>query len=58
MSTLLKALRRAQQPQLSAHIPAMGLPMPREEERSPRRIGWLLAPWPCCWGRAPTMAGI
>ena len=44
MSTLLKALRRAQQPQLSAHIPAMGLPMPREEERSPRRIGWLLAP--------------
>ena len=44
MSTLLKALRRAQQPQLSAHSPAMGLPMPREEERSPRRIGWLLAP--------------
>jgi general secretion pathway protein B len=44
MSTLLKALRRAQQPQLSAHIPAMGLPMPREEERSPRRIGLLLAP--------------
>lgn len=44
MSTLLKALRRAQQPQLSAHIPAMGLPMPRGEERSPRRIGWLLAP--------------
>ena len=44
MSTLLKALRRAQQPQLSAHIPAMGLPMPWEEERSPRRIGWLLAP--------------
>ncbi|WP_421283442.1 GspB family T2SS assembly factor variant ExeB [Aeromonas veronii] len=44
MSTLLKALRRAQQPQLSAHIPAMGLPMPREEKRSPRRIGWLLAP--------------
>ncbi|WP_279464532.1 GspB family T2SS assembly factor variant ExeB [Aeromonas veronii] len=44
MSTLLKALRRAQQPQLSAHIPAMGLPMPQEEERSPRRIGWLLVP--------------
>ncbi|HHQ4738274.1 GspB family T2SS assembly factor variant ExeB [Aeromonas veronii] len=44
MSTLLKALRRAQQPQLSAHIPAMGLSMPREEERNPRRIGWLLAP--------------
>ncbi|WP_439844773.1 type II secretion system assembly factor GspB [Aeromonas veronii] len=44
MSTLLKALRRAQQPQLSAHIPAMGLLMPREEERSARRIGWLLAP--------------
>ena len=44
MSTLLKALHRAQQPQQSAHIPAMGLPMPREEDRSPRRIGWLLAP--------------
>ncbi|MCF3097628.1 general secretion pathway protein GspB, partial [Aeromonas australiensis] len=44
MSTLLKALHRAQQPQLSTHIPAMGLPMPREEERSRRRIGWLLAP--------------
>lgn len=44
MSTLLKALHRAQQPQQSAHIPAMGLPMPREEERNPRRIGWLLAP--------------
>ncbi|QPR54981.1 GspB family T2SS assembly factor variant ExeB [Aeromonas allosaccharophila] len=44
MSTLLKALHRAQQPQQSAHIPAMGLPMPREEARTSRRIGWLLAP--------------
>lgn len=44
MSTLLKALRRAQQPSLSVHIPAMGLPMPRDEEHSPRRTGWLLAP--------------
>ncbi|EKP0309565.1 type II secretion system assembly factor GspB [Aeromonas veronii] len=44
MSTLLNALRRAQQPQCSTHIPAMGLPMPREEARSSRRIGWLLAP--------------
>ncbi|WED77944.1 GspB family T2SS assembly factor variant ExeB [Aeromonas allosaccharophila] len=44
MSTLLKALHRAQQPQQSAHIPAMGLPMPREEARTSRRISWLLAP--------------
>lgn len=44
MSTLLKALRRAEQPAIPAHIPAMGLPLPREEERHPRRIGWLLAP--------------
>ncbi|MFE8712524.1 GspB family T2SS assembly factor variant ExeB [Aeromonas allosaccharophila] len=44
MSTLLKALHRAQQPQQSTHIPAMGLPMPREEARTSRRIGWLLAP--------------
>lgn len=57
MSTLLKALHRAQQPQQSTHIPAMGLPMPREEARTSRRIGWLLAPLPCCWVQAPTMAG-
>ncbi|WP_033135196.1 GspB family T2SS assembly factor variant ExeB [Aeromonas finlandensis] len=44
MSTLLKALHRAQQPQQQAYIPAMGLPATREEERNPRRIGWLLVP--------------
>ncbi|ELM3616807.1 GspB family T2SS assembly factor variant ExeB [Aeromonas sobria] len=52
MSTLLKALHRAQQPQQSAHIPAMGLPMPREEECNPRRIGWLLAPLALLLGMA------
>lgn len=44
MSTLLKALRRAQQPHPTPLIPAMGLAIPREEERQSRRIGWLLAP--------------
>ncbi|MBW3804697.1 type II secretion system assembly factor GspB [Aeromonas jandaei] len=44
MSTLLKALHRAQQPQPQTCIPAMGLAMPREEARTSRRLVWLLAP--------------
>ncbi|MGL4250336.1 MAG: type II secretion system assembly factor GspB [Aeromonas sp.] len=52
MSTLLNALRRAQQLPLSPHIPAMGLSIPREEERNPRRIGWLLAPLALLLGAA------
>ncbi|MBL0666841.1 GspB family T2SS assembly factor variant ExeB [Aeromonas jandaei] len=44
MSTLLKALHRAQQPQPQTCIPAMGLAMPREEARTSRRQVWLLAP--------------
>ena len=44
MSTLLKALRRAEQPQFTPHIPAMGLPVTREEEQNRRWIWWLLAP--------------
>lgn len=44
MSTLLKALRRADQPQFTPHIPAMGLPVTQEEEQNRRWIWWLLAP--------------
>lgn len=44
MSTLLKALRRADQPQLTTHMPLMGLPVGQEEEPSRRWIWWLLAP--------------
>ena len=44
MSTLLKALRRADQPQFTSHIPAMGLPVTQEEEQNRRWIWWLLAP--------------
>jgi general secretion pathway protein B len=44
MSTLLKALRRAEQPQFTPHIPAMGLPVTQEEEQNRRWIWWLLAP--------------
>ena len=44
MSTLLKALHRAQQPQPQTCIPAMGLAMPREEARTSRHLVWLLAP--------------
>lgn len=44
MSTLLNALRRAQQPSQQSHIPAMGLAIAREEAQPARRVGWLLAP--------------
>ncbi|WP_041208237.1 GspB family T2SS assembly factor variant ExeB [Aeromonas jandaei] len=44
MSTLLKALHRAQQPQPQTCIPAMGLAIPREEAQTSRRLVWLLAP--------------
>ncbi|PJG58073.1 type II secretion system assembly factor GspB [Aeromonas cavernicola] len=44
MSTLLNALRRAQQPTSSPYIPAMGLAMARDEERPARRWSLLLAP--------------
>lgn len=44
MSTLLKALHRAQQPQPQTCIPAMGLAMPREEAQTSRRLVWLLTP--------------
>jgi len=43
MSTLLKALRRADQPQFPPHIPAMGLPVSQEEEQPRGWIWWLLA---------------
>ena len=44
MSTLLKALRRADQPQFTPHMPLMGLPVSQEEEPNRRWIWWLLAP--------------
>jgi general secretion pathway protein B len=44
MSTLLKALRRADQPQFTPHMPLMGLSVSREEEPNRRWIWWLLAP--------------
>ncbi|WP_310596929.1 GspB family T2SS assembly factor variant ExeB [Aeromonas aquatica] len=44
MSTLLKALRRADQPQFTPHMPLMGLPISQEEEPNRRWIWWLLAP--------------
>lgn len=44
MSTLLKALRRADQPQFTPHMPMMGLPVSQEEEPNRRWIWWLLAP--------------
>ena len=44
MSTLLKALRRADQTQFTPHMPLMGLPMGQEEEPGRRWIWWLLAP--------------
>ncbi|MGL5660643.1 MAG: type II secretion system assembly factor GspB [Aeromonas sp.] len=53
MSTLLHALRRAQQPQPSVYTPAMASPItgrpimggaiPKQERRTPYPIGWLLA---------------
>lgn len=51
MSTLLKALQRAQQPP-QAHIPGMGLAIARDEARTPRRIGWLLVPLALLLGAA------
>lgn len=39
MSTLLKALRRADQPQFTPHMPLMGLPVSQEEEPNRRRSG-------------------
>ncbi|WP_219591385.1 GspB family T2SS assembly factor variant ExeB [Aeromonas salmonicida] len=50
MSTLLKALRRADQPQFTSHIPAMGLPVTQEEEQNRRWIWWLLAPFALLMG--------
>ncbi|MGY3858110.1 MULTISPECIES: GspB family T2SS assembly factor variant ExeB [Aeromonas] len=44
MSTLLKALRRADQPQFTPHMPLMGLPVSQDEEPNRRWIWWLLAP--------------
>ncbi|MFM5401587.1 type II secretion system assembly factor GspB [Aeromonas sp. 600724] len=41
MSTLLKALHRAQQPQI--YIPAMGLAIPSKETRPSPRLTWLFA---------------
>ena len=44
MSTLLKALRRADQPQFTPHMPMMGLSVTQAEEPSRRWIWWLLVP--------------
>ncbi|MCS3460403.1 GspB family T2SS assembly factor variant ExeB [Aeromonas sp. BIGb0445] len=52
MSTLLKALRRADAPQHAPHIPAMGLPVTREEEPNRAWIWWLLAPLAIAMGAA------
>lgn len=52
MSTLLKALRRADQPQFTPHIPAMGLPVSQDEEQPRRWIWWLLAPLALVMGAA------
>ena len=40
MSTLLKALRRADQPQFTPYMPLMGLPVSQEEEPNRRWIWW------------------
>ena len=52
MSTLLKALRRADQPQFTPHMPLMGLPVSQEEEPDRRWIWWLLAPLALIMGAA------
>lgn len=52
MSTLLKALRRADQPQFTPHMPLMGLPVSQEEEPNHRWIWWLLAPLALIMGAA------
>ncbi|MGE6170921.1 GspB family T2SS assembly factor variant ExeB, partial [Aeromonas media] len=52
MSTLLKALRRADQSQFTPHMPLMGLPVSQEEEPGRRWIWWLLAPLALLMGAA------
>ncbi|MNJ33954.1 hypothetical protein D3C77_286470 [compost metagenome] len=52
MSTLLKALRRADQSQFTPHMPLMGLPVGQEEEPNRRWIWWLLAPLALIMGAA------
>ncbi|WP_421281873.1 GspB family T2SS assembly factor variant ExeB [Aeromonas taiwanensis] len=52
MSTLLKALRRADQPQYTAHTPLMGLPVTQEEEANRSWIWWALAPLALAMGAA------
>lgn len=52
MSTLLKALRRADQPQFTHHMPLMGLPVSQEEEPDRRWIWWVLAPLALIMGAA------
>ena len=52
MSTLLKALRRADQPQFTPYMPLMGLPVSQEEEPDRRWIWWLLAPLALIMGAA------
>ncbi|WP_429080892.1 GspB family T2SS assembly factor variant ExeB [Aeromonas bivalvium] len=52
MSTLLKALRRADAPQHAPHIPAMGLPVSREEEADRPWLWWALVPLAIVMGAA------
>lgn len=52
MSTLLKALRRADQSQFTPHMPLMGLPVSQEEEPGRRWIWWLLVPLALLMGAA------
>ncbi|MBS4638603.1 GspB family T2SS assembly factor variant ExeB [Aeromonas media] len=52
MSTLLKALRRADQSQFTPHMPLMGLPVSQEEEPGRRWIWWLLTPLALLMGAA------
>ena len=52
MSTLLKALRRADQSQFTPHMPLMGLPVSQEEEPGRRWIWWILAPLALIMGAA------
>ncbi|UDN27519.1 GspB family T2SS assembly factor variant ExeB [Aeromonas caviae] len=52
MSTLLKALRRADQPQFTPHMPLMGLPVSQEEEPNRRWIWWALVPLALVMGAA------
>ena len=54
---MLKALRRADQPQFTPHMPLMGLPVSQEEEPNRRWIWWALVPLALVMGAPPTMAG-